>query len=224
MSLFNLHNIVNQENLQCSNDTAYNIFSQTNNGFYSIDGDLKQSCKCTMIDAQSENEKCPSGQTASTYYPLLNKLECCAPCVDEIYKIKECKLPSNHDNITNKFYPINYDLSMFHENPHFVNIQNYTQDNKQEQIIIPSEENIKQEVENFSNLDGTPNTLIIEPIESLDNIMNAPVPASCEEIVEHMGMCSGPVIKINLNYLVIFCLFVLIILGGIIICKKKNIV
>ena len=149
-------------------------------------------------------------------------------------------LPSNYDHISNKLYPIHYDFTMFYDNPDFINLQNHDQTPKlsAEQIPIANPELIqntmetpKQEspevmpkvmaeinnnIEYFSDINdgqmGRP--LIIEPI----------LPEQSQQVIDNNKMSKYPTIQINLYYLIFFCIFITIILGGIIICKKKNIV
>jgi hypothetical protein len=223
MDQFKLHNIVNQQNMQCDNDTAYNVFSQTNNGYYNIMEDNKKPCECTYVDANSENVVCPAGQSVSTYYPLLNKAECCAPCDNVNVNSESKNLPSNYDHILNKLYPIHYDNAMFYDNPYFIDFQNQSQNQSHklssEQMpeitpekvlneIIPQIQVISEsqkEIEHFANPNNgqMANPIIIEPVNA--------------------NNCGAPIIKINLYYLMFLCILLLGIFGGIIMCRKKNI-
>jgi hypothetical protein len=199
----NLHNIVNQENMQCSNDTAYNILSQTNSGYYLINEDNRKACDCTYIDAKSENVECPAGQSVSTYYPLLNKAECCAPC--PVKQITNNNIPSNYDHVHNNLYPLyshmQYDFATFYDNPRFMDYQVAKQEEaKKEEIVIGTPIKSNEELEHFENKDP----VIIEPNDQ------SPI-------------VSASVMVINLNYVIMFCILLLGIFTGIIICRKKYI-
>ena len=224
MNLFNLHNIVNQENQQCSNNVAYNIYSQTNAGTYNINDEMGDLCNCTMNDAIGDpingtNLQCPPGQSVGTYFPLLNKVECCSTC--EVKPDNQPNnLPSNYDHIANKLYPVTYDFTMFYENPHFVEQVN---DGK---ISKTSPEQIDTRAPGVCALNKIHDNKM-EPFADLSPIIsdhdttnNQIVPVQQNIEVLCMAYSFGK----GLNYIIIFCTLMMIILGGIIYCKKKNIV
>jgi hypothetical protein len=89
-----------------------------NAGVYKTSEDTQHLCKCTTLDVPKDSQigdiTCPTGQFVTTYYPLLNKVDCCSACgvTDVKYSVPDGCEPSTN---------FLSDLSMFYDNPHFSN-------------------------------------------------------------------------------------------------------
>lgn len=160
MDLFNLKNIVNQENYKCESNMAYNLLSQTNAREYHINDEMGNLCKCSYEDVTDPLDiKCPAGKTPGTFYPLLNKVECCESCPSDTIKISPC----NYEHTANKLSPVHYDYALNFQNPDFINQLNAG--------FIPKTSPISN-TEKFidsNSLDAKP--IIIEPIKTEQKCM-----------------------------------------------------
>jgi hypothetical protein len=94
-----------------------------------------------------------------------------------------------------------YDFATFYDNPRFMDYQVAKQEEaKKEEIVIGTPIKSNEELEHFENKDP----VIIEPNDQ------SPI-------------VSASVMVINLNYVIMFCILLLGIFTGIIICRKKYI-
>jgi hypothetical protein len=163
---------------------------------YDSNDQLNGLCKCTYNDITDfDNPTCPAGQIAGTVYPLLGKIECCETCPVTSESVNN-NLPSNYNHV-DKLYPVHYDYALLYENPEFINMVN---DGKISKVSPLPHEN-KPQMINIPEHN-------IEPFTN-NNIKN----------IEHMCVCNT--IFNNANYIIIFCIILLTILGGIIFAKNK---
>lgn len=194
MDLFNLKNIVNQEKYKCESNIAYNLLSQTNASEYHINDEMGNLCKCTYEDVTDPLDiKCPAGKTPGTFYPLLNKVECCESCPYDTIQIPQCK----YEHTANKLTPVHYDYALNFQNPNFIN--------QLDAGIIPKTSIPIVNTEKFENQDSLMNIqpIIIEPIPTQDQ------------------KCICRTIYDNINYVIVSGLLVIFILALLIIIKSK---